>query len=248
MRVSQIKEHAGLAGIDTIRLAHLEQKFGIDIPGTGSAKEDLITALEREIDQLDPANKSRVLNYFVEIVVNHPSYPTESFDLDSHLERLGWQIEDGKLIPINIFDISEFSDLPDVSKPDLLNAATRLRNGDLTGALGAACAAVDSATNAIYSDYRLGRPWDDNFQMRCNRALQVKNIFKQLSDELSDMGWNENDVKMFSRNLKGALNQGAYVMQTLRSRMSDVHGSKPVLNPLIYDSLKWAALILRMLK
>lgn len=53
---------------------------------------------------------------------------------------------------------------------------------------------------------------------------------------------------MLAHNLRGALNQGAYVMQTLRSRMGDVHGSKPVLKPLVFDSLKWAALLVRVMK
>ena len=62
------------------------------------------------------------------------------------------------------------------------------------------------------------------------------------------MGWSTADAKLFSNNLRGALNQGAFVMQALRSRMSDAYGSKPVLNPLVYDALKWAALIIRMLQ
>jgi len=48
--------------------------------------------------------------------------------------------------------------------------------------------------------------------------------------------------------LLGSLNQAAYVMQTLRSKMGDVHGTKPVLEPLVFDSLKWASLIVRLLR
>ena len=62
------------------------------------------------------------------------------------------------------------------------------------------------------------------------------------------MGWNAADARMLSDNLRGALNQGAYVMQALRSKMSDANGTKPVLNPLVYDSLKRAALIVRLMK
>jgi len=52
---------------------------------------------------------------------------------------------------------------------------------------------------------------------------------------------------MFVDNLRGALNQGAYVLQKLRSDMGDVHGSKPVVEGLVYDSIKWASLIVRLL-
>ncbi len=145
----EIKDLAGLAGIDVTRLARLEQKAG-----GGASKRQLMTALDREIAQLGHADKARVLNHFAEEVVRQPHYESER--LDDYLERLGWQFADGKLVPINVFDVAELANLPDVSKTDLLKAATRLRDGDLSGALGAACAAVDSATNAVYADHRLG--------------------------------------------------------------------------------------------
>jgi len=44
------------------------------------------------------------------------------------------------------------------------------------------------------------------------------------------------------------MNQGAYVIQTLRSNMGDFHGTKPILKPLVFDCLKWIELMLRALK
>ena len=237
----EIKDVAGLAGIDVTRLARLEEKAG-----GGASKGQLMTALDREIAQLDHAEKSRVLNHLAEEVVRQRPYQSEC--LEDYLERLGWQFADGKLVPIDVFDIAELADLPDVSKTDLLKAAGRLRDGDLSGALAAACAAVDSATNAAYADHGLGPPSNDSFQTRCANALKAKRTISGLTGELSALGWKETDADKLSKNLQGALNQGAYVMQTFRSRMSDVHGSKRVLNPLVFDSLKWAALIVRMLK
>jgi hypothetical protein len=48
-------------------------------------------------------------------------------------------------------------------------------------------------------------------------------------------------------NLKGSLNQMAFVMQKLRAKMSDVHGTKEVLKPLVLDSLKYAQILIRMM-
>ena len=237
----EIKEVVGLAGIDVTRLAGLEQKAG-----GGASKGQLLTALDRQIAQLDHAEKSRVLSHLAEEVVRQPHYESER--LDGYLERLGWQFADGTLVPIELFDVAELADLPDVSKTDLLKAAARLRDGDLSGALAAACAAVDSATNAVYAAHGLGAPSKDGFQTRCANALKAKGTISGLTGELGALGWNAADADTLSKNLQGALNQAAYVMQTLRSRMSDVHGSKRVLNPLVFDSLKWAALIVRMLK
>jgi hypothetical protein len=232
----EIKDLVGLAGIDVTRLARLEQKAG-----GGASKGQLITALDREIARLDRAKKSRLLNHLAEEVVRQRPHQSES--LNDYLERLG-----GKLVPIDVFDIAELADLPDVSRTDLLKAAARLRDGDLSGALGAACAAVDSATNAVYAKHGLSPPSKDAFQTRCTKALKSKKAISRLPGELTGMGWTGPAADKLSKNLQGALNQGAYVMQALRSGMSDVHGSKRVLNPLVYDSLKWAALIVRMLK
>ena len=67
----------------------------------------------------------------------------------------------------------------------------------------------------------------------------------KIKKELTELGWNQIDI--FVNNPEGSLNQAAYVMQSLRSKMGDVHGTKPTLKPLVYDSLKWASLILRIL-
>ena len=109
----EIKEVVGLAGIDVIRLARLEQKAG-----GGASKGQLMTALDREIAPLDHAEKSRMLNHLAEEVVRQ--CPNQSESLDDYLERLGWQCADGKLVPIDVFDIADLADLPDVSKADRL--------------------------------------------------------------------------------------------------------------------------------
>ena len=80
------------------------------------------------------------------------------------------------------------------------------------------------------------------------RHSRAKGTIPAVTGELLGLGWMEADVLKLVKNLQGALNQGAYVMQMLRSRMSDVHGSKRVINSLVFDSLKWAVLIVRMLR
>jgi hypothetical protein len=73
------------------------------------------------------------------------------------------------------------------------------------------------------------------------------NIQSKLDGELDTLGWDKAKIALLKNNLIGSLNQAAYVMQTLRSHMGDVHGTKPVLVALVYDSLKWSALLLRFL-
>jgi hypothetical protein len=117
----------------------------------------------------------------------------------------------------------------------------------LSGALSAACGAVDAVTTKIYAEKQLGDPGDASFQEKVKRSLGVQGTFTLLEEEVAELGWNPNDIKLFKSNLTGALNQGAFVMQKLRSEMSDVHGTKPILKPLVFDSIKWATLIIRML-
>ena len=240
----EIKEIVGLAGIDTTRLAGLVQRAR-----GGASKGQLMTALDREVGELDDCKKSRVLNYIAEEIVARR--PDHSEHLQERLRRLGWQFVNESLIPSELFDVAELAELaelPDAARTDLVKAATRLRDGDLSGALTAACAAVDSATGAVYASRGLGSPSKDSFQRRCTKALKAGGTISDLTSELKVLGWDKTDVDQLAKNLQGALNQGAYVMQTLRSKMSDVHGSKQVVNSMVFDSLKWAVLIVRMLK
>lgn len=236
-----IKEIMGLAGLDVTRLAHLEQHAG-----SGSAsKGQLITALDGEVGSLEIAAKRRVLNHVAEEIVSRR--PGEIQRLQICLDRLGWQFVEGRLIPIELFDAGELAELPQAAREDLVKAASRLRDGDLGGALAAACGAVDATTAAVYDENGLGPPHKDSFQARCAKALKAKGMDEQVRTELTAIGWEASRADRLADNLRGALNQGANVMQALRSGMSDVHGSKHVVPALVFDSLKWAALIVRML-
>ncbi|WP_247538594.1 hypothetical protein [Ralstonia pseudosolanacearum] len=68
-----------------------------------------------------------------------------------------------------------------------------------------------------------------------------------LEGPLRNLGWDDAALKLFLKNFEGALNQGAFVMQSLRAKMGDVHGTKPILKPLVFDVLKWAELFVRTL-
>ena len=53
---------------------------------------------------------------------------------------------------------------------------------------------------------------------------------------------------MFCHNVRGMLNQAATVMQILRSDMGDVHGAKPTLEPVVYDALKLASVLMSFMR
>lgn len=235
-----IKEIVGLAGFDVTSLSHLEQKSG-----GGATKGQLMTGIDKGLGQLPPDDKKHLINILVEEIIQRK--PELEKKLDRDLERLGWQIIDDNVIPIEIMDKAELSELPNQAKTDLVKAACRFRDGDLSGSLGSACAAVDSVTAEIYASHNLGDAGSASFQERCKVAIKKTGVLSKLPEDLKALGWEEKYIKPLSSNFEGALNQAANVMQTLRSKMSDVHGTKPVLKPMVFDSVKWAEILVRVM-
>ncbi|EIF32188.1 hypothetical protein BCh11DRAFT_07773 [Burkholderia sp. Ch1-1] len=233
---ADIKTIAGLAGLDLIPLAHLQQK-----PEKGATKEQLLSAVEGQLGHLEPDARQRFVILVAEEVLKRRPDLREA--LEEQLARHGWGLLENHLIPLQVFDPADLASVPDLPRADLARAAQRFRDGDLGGAIAAACGAVDSAVAAVYADYRLGEP-ARSFQEGCNRALAA---VMELETPLRELGWDTETAAKFAGNFRGALSQGAFVMQTLRSKMGDVHGSKPILKPLVFDVLKWAELFVRTL-
>jgi hypothetical protein len=103
-------------------------------------------------------------------------------------------------------------------------------------------------TARIFKEQTLGVASDASFQEKVSRSLSACGVLQEVEKQLGELGWEASDASMFTKTLRGAPNQGAYVMQALRSRMGDVHGTKPILKPLVCDSIKWAELIVRILR
>ena len=236
-----IKEIVGLAGFDLASISHLEQRAG-----GGASKGQLMTGVDRGLCEFDNESFKRFIAVVAEEILKRRPDSRES--LEDNLTRLGWTLSGNSVIPIEIFDTSILPELPSVSQHDLTKAAQRLRDGDLSGAISSASGALDVATSAIYSSAGLDDPTKASFQERCKRSLEARGVIPQMEQQLRELGWNEQEIKPFRKNFEGAMNQGAYVIQTLRSNMGDVHGTKPILKPLVFDCLKWAELMLRALK
>ncbi len=238
---NDIKTIVGLGGINLGALAHLVQKSGSE----GATKGQLMTAIDGEFAKIVDQEKSHFLGILGEEILRRR--PDMEQDLSHDLARLGWEFSVKVLLPIDVFDPKDLVELSEDARQDLLNAAKRFRDGDLSGAISSACAAVDSVISAVYQEHGLGHPNEASFQERCKKAALAKGVVPVLEEQLKELGWLDKDIKLFKNNFEGALNQGAFVMQTLRSKMGDVHGTKPVLKPLVFDSIKWAGLLVRSL-
>ena len=236
----EIKQIVGYANIDMSALAHLEQR-----PQGGATKSQVLSAIDRQIGQMDGDSAGFVSSICCEEMLRRK--PDLVDELERVLSRVGWKFSGTTLLPIEIFDISELQDIPENAHIDIQKAASRLRDGDLSGSLSASCAAIDSETNAIYQEYNLGDPGKASFQEKIKRSLNAIETKQALINELQDIGWVEQDYNPVASNFDGSLNQAAFVMQKLRAKMGDVHGTKPVIAAIIYDSIKWSSLLLRIL-
>lgn len=231
-----IKEVAGLAGFNVTATAHLVQKSQ-----GGATKGELMSAVDEQVAEMDAATMQRFLAILIEEILRRR--PDEHEQLSEYLSRLGWSFVNETLVPLELFDAEILLDTPEEAHHDLLKAAQRLRDGDLGGAISAACGAVDTATSKVYEACGLGDPTDASFQERCKKAAAAKGVLTEVDRQLAGLGWTQADIVPFKKNFEGALNQGAYVMQTLRSHMGDVHGTKPIVRSLVFDCLRWAELL-----
>jgi hypothetical protein len=240
----EIKDIVGLAGFDMASIAHLKQEPKAGKPG--ASKGQLMTAIDRGYGNLTDDRKKHFISVVVEEILRRNQNLED--ELIGYLNRLGLTITNGTVVPIKLLDHTELAELPEETHKDLVKAGQRFRDGDLSGAVSSACGAVDNVISQIYSEGGLGDVVGKaSFQERCRVAINKRKVISQMEKQLRELGWDDSIITPFKKNFEGALNQAAYVMQTLRSKMSDVHGTKPVLKPLVFDSIKWAELLVRVL-
>lgn len=237
---SDIKVIVGYAGLDMVKLAGLEQR-----PTGGATKGQLLSEIDRAVGAMDVDALSRFAAICCEEMLRLRG--GTAGELDRVLSRVGWSFTNGTLVQNEIFSIEDLIPLTELSHQDLLKAASRLRDGDLSGALTAACGALDTATRDIYQRYGLGNEQHSSFQERIKRCMTALEIEEKFAAELKEIGWSPADIGPLTKNLTGSLNQAAYVMQNLRSGMGDVHGTKTVVSAVVYDAIKWSSLLLRIL-
>lgn len=235
-----IKEIVGYANLDMAQLSHLEQKSR-----GGATKSQLLSAIDDQIGSMDEDRAGIVASICCEEMLSRN--PELFNELERVLCRVGWKFSGSNLLPIEIFDISELKDIPEDAHADIEKAASRLRDGDLSGSLSASCGALDSVTSAIYQEFGLGDPNKASFQERIKKSIDSVDAKSELRKELQNINWSQSDIKPLVSNFTSALNQAAFIMQKLRSNMGDVHGTKSVVSALVYDSIKWSLLILRVL-
>jgi hypothetical protein len=162
--------------------------------------------------------------------------------LRESLAAIGWQFEDGAMAPLEVLSPEDLASVPAAAHHDLLKAAKRF-SYDASGAVSAACGAVDGLTESLYSVHSLGRAAEHSFQQRVNQSIKALKVIEEMERELVALGWDESKSKEFAKNLQGSLSQTAKVLESLRSHMGDAHGTKPVVDAMVLNSIRWASVL-----
>jgi hypothetical protein len=130
--------------------------------------------------------------------------------------------------------------LPATAASELSKAMSRLASNDESGAVTAACGAVDATASALYQKHNFGEP-PGSFQSKVNTALNRLRVFEKLEQELIEVGVQPGDAHKIADEIHQATKHAVEALQVVRRTTGDVHGTKPTYTRLVYDSIKWSS-------
>lgn len=241
LSVQDIRNTAAAAGIDVSQItAKAEAKSGL------GSRAEVMPAIDRLFGEMSPTAKETALRILAERLV------ARSQELDASvreiLGRHGFQFIDGVFVPVGMLDQRESRYLPSTAASEIARATTRLVDGDESGAITAACGAVDLVTQALYQSLGLGDPGKVAFQAKVNTILKSLNVFDEMKNDFIALGISQADATELVNHLQSATNHAAQALQIVRRTMGDVHGSRPALRKTAYASIKWASAICALLE
>ena len=198
--------------------------------------DSFLAGVERVFGQLEPEAQLTALR-----ILANQFHSNE--DVRSLFMQHGFQYLDGAFIPIGLLDQREAKYLPQSSAIELAKATKRLVDGDETGAITAACGAVDALMQKHYVEHALGDPGKVGFAAKVGAALLHLRVFESMNEDFTALGMKSEDASRIVTEMHSATNHASEMLQTLRRTMGDVHGSKAALTYAAYDAIKWASAI-----
>jgi hypothetical protein len=203
-------------------------------------------AIDRLFGEMPTDKQETALRILAERLVT--SSPELASNVQEILGSHGYQFIEGAFIPVGMLDARESQFLPTSSASEIARATARLLTEDYSGAITAACGAVDLLTQEVYKKHNLGDPGKVAFQAKVNTCLKQLSVFEHMHKDFVGLGVSEADALSLVDHMRQATNQAAHALQILRRAMGDTHGSKPALRATAYDSIKWASAICGLLE
>jgi hypothetical protein len=229
LSIPQIRLAAAAAGVDASKIPAQSEARG----GSGSRAE-VAPALLRLYGALPLERKERALPILAERV--------QGDGLTRLLGRHGYQFSMGALVQVGVLDPRESQHLPQTATSELAKAISRLAGNDESGAITAACGAVDATTTALFEKHNLGDP-GVSFQAKVNTVIDRLGIIAKLENELREVGVRPDDARRIAQEVHEATKHAAEALQVIRRTVGDVHGTKPTYTRIVYDTIKWASAI-----
>lgn len=241
MSIPDIRNAAAAAGIDVTRIPARSEARG----GSGSRAE-VMPAIDSLFAEKTLDDQVRTLAILGERLVTRSAEVAEK--VRGILGKHGYQFVDGTFVPVGMLDAREARYLPSTSASELARATSRLVEGDESGAITAACGAIDLATQSIYENHGLGDPGKVSFSAKVNTSLQRLQVFEEMQRDFEELGILTDDAASIVKEIAQATNHAAQALQIVRKCMGDVHGTKPALRKTAYDTIKWASAICGLLE
>jgi hypothetical protein len=234
LSVQNIRNTVAAAGFDVSRITARSEARGEVAMGS---RAEVMPQIDKLFGEMAAGDKERTLNILAERLINER--------LTALLRQHGFEFLNGSLMPVGMIDVRERQYLPPSAVAEIEKALSRLTGGDESGAITAACGAVDITTQSVYMlpALALGDPGQVSFSAKVNTGLQRLGIFQEMENELTQLGIRAVDAHSIVEEIQQATNHAAQALQMLRRTMGDVHGSRPALVKSAYDSIKWASAI-----
>lgn len=210
------------------------------------SRAEVMSAIDNAFDALYEDAQEIALRIIAEKLVESNAKLSEK--IQTLIGKHGYQFIDGNFVPVKMLDARESKFIPSSSAAEIARATSRLISGDYTGAITAACGAIDLLMQDIYKKNNWGDPGRVSFQAKVNTSLKKLAIYEKIEKEYIDLGISKKDSSEIVSCIKNATNQAVNALQILRRAMGDTHGAKPALRKTAYDSIKWASAICGLLE
>ncbi len=238
LSVQNIRNTAAAAGIDVTQVpATSEARTGL------GSRAEVMPAIDRLFGAMSRQGRITALRVLAERLTDNE----QSGSVQEILGKHGFQFIAGSFVPVGLLDTREAQYLPASSASELAKATKRLVDGDYTGAITAACGAVDTETQRIYRDHPELGPAPISFSAKVNTVLRYLGAYDDMKSEFEEIGMTAKDATDAVAEIQKTTNHAAQALQVLRRCMGDVHGSKPALRQSAYDTIKWASAICGLL-
>jgi len=225
----------------------LVARAGIDVAEVPNVQDNAVVnpAIARAFAKLDIESKLRALPILADAIARISD--DNRNDLTRLLGQHGYQYIDGTFVPVGLIDEREARHLPQTATAELTKAIGRLADNDESGAITAACGAVDATTTALYERHNLGEP-GASFQAKVNTVINRLGVFDKLEQELREINIKPEDARKIREEMHEATKHAVEALQVIRRTNGDVHGTKPTYTRIVYDTIKWSSAICGLLE